>query len=182
MGNPRSRRCPVSRWKLRYQHKSALLVGGLFWVSLVLPAYQNNNPIIHGLFDTNVTLGVSAFLGSFFAIFVLSPVGLTHPVLLVGVIAQACKAWKTAALCGLVAFLLAATSFQFYEPGAKPNTWNHMTGTDKSKFRIKKLLPGFYCWWSCGLILTGAGLTGRVMYPEEKREADHSRDTMDPAN
>jgi len=158
----------MREFKLQYQHKSALLVIGLFLMSLMLPAYKNNVPHIPGIFDDNVTWGLGAFFESFFAVFVLSPAGLTQVALLVGVIALFRRRWKQAALCGGAAVLLAATAFQFYEPHAAPNTWSHMTGLDHSNMRITRLLSGFYLWWASGWVLAGAGLIGvwRVRHEE----------------
>lgn len=114
----------------------------------MLPAYENNDPLIPGIFDDNVTWGLGAFFNSFFAVFLLSPVGFTQVALLVGVIALFCRRWIKAALYGGAAILLGATAFQFYDPHAAPNTWNHMTGLDHSRERITRLLSGFYVWWA----------------------------------
>lgn len=158
--------------KLQYQHKSALFVIGLFLISLMLPAFENNNPLIPGIYDHKVTWGLGAFFESFFAVFLLSPVGLTQVALLFGVIALFCRRWKQAALFGGAAILLAATAFQFYDPHAAPNTWSHMTGVDHSKVRITRLLSGFYVWWASGWVLVGAGLIGVWRVRREKSEPE----------
>ncbi|MEJ7595339.1 MAG: hypothetical protein WKF77_27785 [Planctomycetaceae bacterium] len=170
----------MSRVNLNYRRKSALLVIGLFVFSLMLPACTFNAATIH---KTNVQWGAGLFVSSFFSIFALSPVGLTHIALLVGLHAQFRGGWRKAVFAGVATFLLASSSFQFYEPAAQPIPWNHMTGSDQTKFRITKLLPGFYCWWSCGLVLVGAGTIGMLRSRAKDLEVNTLyEEAMDPVD